>query len=219
MTALGTALETAQQALAAAQAGDFTAARELLATAEALRQDAEQTFGNGNAAHAQRRAKITRVEAAALELLPAEVEAPAEAPGAEAAPTKKARGVAPAHALGADDWARVAAALEADGATAAARAEFAAARRAEREELLIQNDRFGAKVAEREALQAEVEAAALALDVDAANAAWDRLFDVCTAIRSQEGIARRAGKPDPVKQAAHEAARDDAARLRRLARA
>ena len=214
MTALATALETAQQALAAAEAADFTAARELLAAAEAQGQDAAQTYGNGNAAHAQRRAKIARVQAAALALLPAEVEAPAEA-----APTKKVRGVAPAHALSADDWTRVAAALQAAGTDAAARAEFATARRVEREERLVQNDRFGAKVAEREALQAEVEAAALAGDVDAANAAWDRLFDVCTAIRSQEGIARRAGKTDPVKVAAHEAARDDAARIRRFARA
>ena len=213
MTALATALETAQQALAAAEAADFTAARELLAAAEAQGQDAAQTYGNGNAAHAQRRAKIARVQAAALALLPAEVEAPAEV-----APTKKVRGVAPAHALSAEQWARVAEALQAAGTDAAARAEFATARRVEREEL-VQNDRFGAKVAEREALQAEVEAAALAGDVDAANAAWDRLFDVCTAIRSQEGIARRAGKTDPVKVAAHEAARDDAARIRRFARA
>lgn len=215
MTALGEALETAQNALAAAEAGEFATARALLSQMDAQRDEAEATYGLGNAAHAQRRAKITRVEAAARELLPAEeVPAPAAAPVKE----KKARNAAPAQALTAEQWGRVGDALRADGVSAEARAEFARARRAQREALQDQNDRFAAQVAEREALQAEVEAAALAGDVPAANAAWDRLFDVCTVIRTKEGIARRAGKPCPVKLVAHVAARDDAAWVRRAAR-
>lgn len=219
MTALGEALETAQNALAAAEAGNFAAARELLDLMDTQRDEAEATYGLGNAAHSQRRAKITRVEAATRELLPAEeVPAPAPAPAAAPAQEKKVRNAAPAQTLTAEQWGRVGAALAADGVTAEARAEFARTRRAEREALQAQNDRFGAQVAEREALQAEVEAAALTGDVDAANAAWDRLFDVCTAIRTKEGIARRAGKPCPVKLAAHIAARDAAAWVRRAAR-
>ena len=216
MTALGEALETAQNALAAAEAGEFATARELLGQMDAQRDEAEATYGLGNAAHAQRRAKITRVEAAARELLPAE-EVPAEV---VAAPVKekKARNAAPAQALTAEQWGRVGDALRADSVSPEARAEFARARRAQREALQDQNDRFAAQVAEREALQAEVEAAALVGDVAAANAAWDRLFDVATAIRTKEGITRRAGKPCPVKLAAHVAARDDAAWVRRAAR-
>ena len=68
---------------------------------------------------------------------------------------------------------------------------------------------FRAKVLEGQALQARVEVAALRGDYAAANAAWDRLFDVVTAIRSLEGGYRRkhGGVADPAKVAAYDAAR------------
>lgn len=134
---------------------------------------------------------------------------PAEANPAEPAPAKS-RAVAAPHAYTAEQWSLVAKGLEAAGETAEGRAAEAVQFEAQQVEARTAKENFRAKVFEGQALQARVEAAALAGDVDAANKAWDRLFDVVTAIRSLEGTHRRknGGVADPAKAAAYDAARD-----------
>ncbi|MFC6663035.1 hypothetical protein [Deinococcus multiflagellatus] len=80
-------------------------------------------------------------------------------------------------------------------------------------------DGWTAKVEERFYRQAQVEAAALTGDVAAANEAWDRLFDVVTAIRSREGAARRKKLPVAAEMGPiYEAARLDSLRIKGWAR-
>lgn len=139
---------------------------------------------------------------------PAAAAAAVEVSTAQPAPAKT-RQVAPPLALSAEQWALVAQGLTAAGESAEGRAAEAAQFEAQQQEARIAKETFRAKVFEGQALQARAEAAALAGDVDAANSAWDRLFDVVTAIRSLEGGHRRknGGVADPVKAAAYDAAR------------
>lgn len=131
----------------------------------------------------------------------------------EAAPEPtqaKPRQAAPAHAYTAEGWALVAAGLRAAGEEADELDKDAAQFEAQRAVARTERDTFRAKVCEGQALQAQVEAAALRGDVNAANAAWDRLFDVVTAIRSMEGAHRRknGGQADPFKAACYDTARE-----------
>ncbi|RJF74518.1 hypothetical protein D3875_04355 [Deinococcus cavernae] len=163
-------------------------------------------------------------EAAQMEVPDAAPEVPQDAP-AEAAvadstpaaqeaapePTQaKPRQAASPHAYTAEGWALVAAGLRAAGEEADELDRDAAQFDAQRAVARTERDTFRAKVCEGQALQAQVEAAALRGDVEAANAAWDRLFDVVTAIRSMEGTHRRknGGQADPFKAACYDAARE-----------
>jgi len=70
-------------------------------------------------------------------------------------------------------------------------------------------------------LIARVEAAALGGEVDAANTAWDKLFDIVTALQISELNARRKGANEAeraVKLANYTAAREDSLRIRQWAR-
>lgn len=210
MTALGTAVTTLTAALEAAQAGRSDEARELLATADRHLEEGQ----GGNAAHAARRRKALRLEAEVRALLPEPEPTVLET----VSPVKAPRGVAPAQALEADAWARVGEALRAEGANADALDLTAGQHEKVQAEALIARERQRARVAERLALQARVEAAALRGDTDAANRAWDRLFDVVTALRGTEGKARRAGQPDEQAARDYQAAREDTLKIRRWGR-
>ncbi|MFC6663939.1 hypothetical protein ACFP9V_19200 [Deinococcus radiopugnans] len=118
----------------------------------------------------------------------------------------------------ADAWVRVGEALRAEGADAGALELAAQQQQQVQTQALIARERQRARVAERLALQARVEAAALHGDIDAANQAWDRLFDVVTALRGAEGKARRSGQPDQQAACDYHAAREDALKIRRWAR-
>lgn len=74
-------------------------------------------------------------------------------------------------------------------------------------EAKIARDTHRIKLAEAALLQARVKVAALGGDVDAANVAWDRLFDVTTGLRGAAQKLQRAGTPDAAKDAAYEQAR------------
>jgi len=68
---------------------------------------------------------------------------------------------------------------------------------------------------------ARVEAAALRGEVDAANSAWNRLFDIVTALRISELNARRKNADEAeraTKLANYTAAREDSLRIRQWAR-
>lgn len=210
MTALGNAITTLTAALEAAQAGQLVEACELLTAAEGHLEAGQ----GGNAAHAARRRKALRLEAEVRALLP---EPEAAAPLAPS-PAKAPRGVAPAQALTADAWVRVGEALRAEGADAGALELAAQQQQQVQAQALIARERQRARVAERLALQARVEAAALLGNTDAANQAWDRLFDVVTALRGAEGKARRSGQPDQQAACDYHAAREDALKIRRWAR-
>jgi len=85
----------------------------------------------------------------------------------------------------------------------------------------IGRDTYAVKVAQRQALIARVEAAVLRGEVDAANAAWDRLFDIVTALRISELNVRRKGADEAeraTKLANYTAAREDSLRIRQWAR-
>ena len=85
----------------------------------------------------------------------------------------------------------------------------------------IGRDTYAVKVAQRLALIARVEAAALRGEVDAANRAWDKLFDIVTALRISELNARRKGANEAEraeKLANYTAAREDSLRIRQWAR-
>lgn len=71
------------------------------------------------------------------------------------------------------------------------------------------------------ALIARIEAAALRGKVDAANTAWDRLFDIVTALWISELNARRKGADEAeraTKLANYTVAREDSLRIRQWAR-
>lgn len=148
---------------------------------------------------------------------PTEVELP---PVAQADAPAKVRGVAAPHALPADGWERVAAALRAQGTDVEAREADAARHGRLQAEAEDARDTWRARVEERFALQARLEVCALRGDHDGANAAWDRLFDVVTAIRSREGAARRRGLPEAAAmRPVFEAANEDSKQVRQWARA
>ncbi|MBZ9715371.1 hypothetical protein [Deinococcus multiflagellatus] len=139
------------------------------------------------------------------------------APVAQEGP--KVRGVAAPHSLTAEEWARVADALRAQGVTVEARQGDATRHEAAYKAATEARDTWRAKVEERFFRQAQLDVAALTGDVAAANAAWDRLFDVVTAIRSREGAARRKGRPEAATmKPVYEAARDESLQIRRWAR-
>ncbi|CAM3264841.1 hypothetical protein DESA109040_05745 [Deinococcus saxicola] len=211
MTALGHAVTTLTTALKVAQAGRIDETRELLIAAESHLEEGQ----GGNAAHAARRRKALRLEAEVRALLP---EPEDTALVVAASPTKALRGVAPPQTLEADAWARVGEALRAGGADAEALDLAAGQHEQVQAEALIARERQRARVAERLALQARVEAAALTGDIDAANCAWDRLFDVVTALRGTEGKARRSGQPDEQAARDYHAAREDTLKIRRWGR-
>ncbi len=211
MTALGTAVTTFTAAMEAAQAGRIQEARELLIAAEGHLQEGQ----GGNAAHAARRRKALRLEAEVRALLP---EPEDTALVVAVSPTKALRGVAPAQTLEADAWARVGEALRTEGADAEALDLAAGQHEQVQAEALIARERQRARVAERSALQARVESAALRGETDAANCAWDRLFDVVTALRGAEGKARRSGQPDEQAARDYHAAREDTLKIRRWGR-
>ncbi|SMB86367.1 hypothetical protein SAMN00790413_03787 [Deinococcus hopiensis KR-140] len=143
---------------------------------------------------------------------PKEVTSPALEPVAA-----KKKGVAAPQHLPAEAWALVGEALRAEGADVAT-LDALAARHRYMVKARTERNTYGMKVAERLALQAEVEAAALRGDVDAANKAWDRLFDVVTAIRGAAQKLRRAGTPDPEKDRDYDAARVDSLKIKAWAR-
>ncbi|GAA4015917.1 hypothetical protein GCM10022631_30240 [Deinococcus rubellus] len=242
-SALATAVTAATEALEAAQQGQLNEARELLAIV-----DEQLALGEGgNAAAAARRKKILRLQAetqalldaALVELepvqpeplaLPAE-EAPANLPlpaplppVADAAPEladKAPRKVAAPVYLTPDAWGRVALALRAQGIDPAQQDALADEHDAQAEYASIDRNTYAVKVAQRIALLARVQAAALRGEVDAANAAWDRLFDVVTALRISELNARRKGADEAeraMKLANYSAAREDSLRIRQWAR-
>lgn len=248
-TALNEARALAEAARTAAEAGNPEEARRLLAELDAMREECAGGNAAASASRAktlrieaealalldtaQPEADEGAAEAAPLHApeqpVPAEVEPAAvnEAPLPEVvpvalpAPTKARapRGTAPAHSLSADEWSRVAAALRAQGADIGTLDAETERFTAQMEQARIERNTFRARVMERQALQARLEAAALRGDLDAANAAWDRLFDVVTAIRSMEGTHRRkTGQADPEKAAAYDAAREASLKVRRWAR-
>ncbi|NTX99260.1 hypothetical protein [Deinococcus sp. JMULE3] len=148
---------------------------------------------------------------------PTEVDLP---PVAQADAPAKVRGVAAPHALPADGWERVAAALRAQGTDVEAREADAARHGHLQAEAEDARDTWRARVEERFALQARLEVCAMRGDHDGANAAWDRLFDVVTAIRSREGAARRRGLPEAAAmRPVFEAANEDSKQVRQWARA
>lgn len=147
---------------------------------------------------------------------PTEVELP---PVAQADAPARVRGVAAPHALPDEGWDRVAAALRAQGTEVEAREADAARHKRLQGEAEEARDTWRARVEERFALQARLEVCALRGDHDGANAAWDRLFDVVTAIRSREGAARRRGLPEAAAmRPVFEAANEDSKQVRQWAR-
>ena len=256
-SALSTAVTAATEALEAAQQGQLTEARQLLAIV-----DEQLALGEGgNAAAASRRKKILRlqaetqalldaapvdaaqveaelVEAAPVEpepvSLPAE-EAPVEAPAnlplpaplppvADAAAEradKAPRKVAAPVYLTPEAWGRVGLALRAQGVDAAEQDALADEHDAAAEYASIERNTYAVKVAQRIALLARVQAAALRGEVDAANTAWDKLFDVVTALRISELNARRKNADEAeraTKLSNYTAAREDSLRIRQWAR-
>ncbi|MDK2013500.1 MULTISPECIES: hypothetical protein [unclassified Deinococcus] len=148
---------------------------------------------------------------------PAETELP---PVAQADAPARVRGVAAPHALPDEGWDRVAAALRAQGTEVEAREADAARHKRLQGDAEEARDTWRARVEERFALQAQLEVCALRGDYDGANAAWDRLFDVVTAIRSREGAARRRGLPEAAAmRPVFEAANEDSKQVRQWARA
>ncbi|MFB9992035.1 hypothetical protein ACFFLM_08690 [Deinococcus oregonensis] len=105
-----------------------------------------------------------------------------DAPEADPAPSRAPRNMPAPHALPDDGWDRVAAGLRMLSVSADDLDVAAAAHEFAQEEARKNRDTYGLKVAERLALQARREAAALRGEYGAANAAWDRLFDVVTAL-------------------------------------
>ena len=147
---------------------------------------------------------------------PAEPELP---PVAQVDAPAKVRGVAAPHALPDEGWDRVAAALRAQGNDAEARAADAARHGRLQGDAEDASDTWRARVEERFALQAQLEVCALRGDYAGANAAWDRLFDVVTAIRSREGAARRRGLPEAAAmRPVYDAANQDSLQVRQWAR-
>ncbi|GAA5437691.1 hypothetical protein M8445_17285 (plasmid) [Deinococcus aquaticus] len=147
---------------------------------------------------------------------PAETELP---PVAQVDAPAKVRGVAAPHALPDEGWDRVAAALRAQGTDAEAREADAARHGRLQGDAEDARDTWRARVEERFALQAQLEVCALRGDYAGANAAWDRLFDVVTAIRSREGAARRRGLPGAAAmRPVYDAANQDSLQVRRWAR-
>ncbi|MDR6330567.1 hypothetical protein [Deinococcus soli (ex Cha et al. 2016)] len=147
---------------------------------------------------------------------PAETELP---PVAQADAPAKVRGVAAPHALPDEGWDRVAAALRAQGTEVEAREADAARHKRLQGDAEEARDTWRARVEERFALQAQLEVCALRGDYAGANAAWDRLFDVVTAIRSREGAARRRGLPEAAAmRPVFEAANEDSKQVRQWAR-
>lgn len=147
---------------------------------------------------------------------PAEPELP---PVAQVDAPAKVRGVAAPHALPDEGWDRVAAALRAQGNDAEARAADAARHGRLQGDAEDASDTWRARVEERFALQAQLEVCALRGDYAGANAAWDRLFDVVTAIRSREGAARRRGLPGAAAmRPVYDAANQDSLQVRQWAR-
>ncbi|AZI44004.1 hypothetical protein EHF33_13840 [Deinococcus psychrotolerans] len=247
-TALATAVTAATEALEAAQQDRFTEARELLSiVAEQL---ALGEGGNAAAAarrkkilrlQAETQALIDAapvetelVEAAPVEPEPteeAQVEAPVNLPlltplppvadaAAELADKAPRKAAAPIY-LTPEAWGRVALALRAQGIDAGEQDAVADEHDAAAEYASIERNTYAAKVAQRVALLDRVQAAALRGEVDVANTAWDRLFDVVTALRISELNARRKGA-DEVEQAEklanYTAAREDSLRIRQWAR-
>ncbi len=123
------------------------------------------------------------------------------------------------HSLPDDGWDRVAAGLRMLGVTAEDLDVAAAAHEFAQQEASKSRDTYGVKVAERLALQARLEAAALRGEYATANAAWDRLFDVVTALRGRESMARRRKLPDAdVKAELYDDARLDSLKIKQWAR-
>lgn len=143
---------------------------------------------------------------AALAAAPEAAPAPAQADAAPVA-AKAPRNVAPPKHLTAEAWNRVGTALRLQGMDAAERAAALPDLQVALNEAKIARDTHRTKVAEAALLQARVDVAALEGDVDAANAAWDRLFDVTTGLRGAAQKLQRAGTPDAAKDAAYEQAR------------
>jgi hypothetical protein len=152
--------------------------------------------------------------------LPAAVaDASPDAPEAVPAPSRAPRNVAAPHALPDEAWNRVATGLRRLGVTADDLDVAASAHEFAQGEAAKARDTYALKVAERLALQARLEAAALRGEYAAANAAWDRLFDVVTALRGREGMARRRNLPDAdVKAEVYDAARLDSLKIKQWAR-
>ena len=143
---------------------------------------------------------------AALASTPEAAPAPAQADAAPVGP-KAPRNVAPPKHLTAEAWGRVGDALRLQGTDAAERAAALPDLQVALNEAKIARDTHRTKVAEAALLQARVDVAALEGDVDAANAAWDRLFDVTTGLRGAAQKLQREGRPDAAKDAAYEQAR------------
>ena len=147
---------------------------------------------------------------------PAETELP---PVAQADAPARVGGVAAPHALPDEGWDRVAAALRAPGTEVEAREADAARHGRLQGDAEDARETWRARVEERFALQAQLEVCALRGDYAGANAAWDRLFDVVTAIRSREGAARRRGLPEAAAmRPVFEAANEDSKQVRQWAR-
>jgi len=227
-TALATALTAATEAFDAAQRGQLTEARQLLTIV-----DEQLALGEGgNAAAAARRGKILRLQAETQTLLDAapvetapvepELAVPAGPPlSASAWADKTPRKAAAPVYLAPEAWGRVRAALVALGVDPVERDAVAAEQDQAAQDAAIGRDTYAVKVAQCLALIARVEAAALRGEVDAANSAWDRLFDIVTALRISELNARRKGADEAeraVKLANYTAAREDSLRIRQWAR-
>ncbi|AZI44252.1 hypothetical protein EHF33_15280 [Deinococcus psychrotolerans] len=107
------------------------------------------------------------------------------------------------------------------GIDAAERDAVAANQEQVAQDAAVARDRYAIKVAQRLALITRVEAA-LRGEVEAANDAWDKLFDIVTALRISELNARRKGAGETEqaeKLANYTAAREDSLRIRQWARA
>ncbi|KQR37807.1 hypothetical protein [Deinococcus sp. Leaf326] len=128
-------------------------------------------------------------------------------PDAAPVAAKAPRNVAPPKELTAEAWNRVGTALRLQGMDAAERAAALPDLQVALNEAKIARNTHGTKVAEAALLQARVDVAALEGDVDGANAAWDRLFNVTTGLRGAAQKLQRAGTPDAAKTAAYEQAR------------
>ncbi|GAA3999914.1 hypothetical protein GCM10022631_08600 [Deinococcus rubellus] len=212
-TALATALTAATEAFDAAQQGQFTEARQLLTiVAEQL------ALGEGgNAAAAACRGKILRLEVETQTLLDA---APVDLEPANLPLPAPRKAAAPVY-LTAEAWSRVRAALVALGVDPLKRDAVAAEQEQAAQAAAIGRNSYAVKVAQRLTLVARVEAAALRGEVDAANTAWDRLFDIVTALRISELNARRKNADEAeraLKLANYTAAREDSLRIRQWAR-
>ncbi|GHG41218.1 hypothetical protein GCM10017784_40130 [Deinococcus indicus] len=246
--ALAEALTAAEEAETAAQAGRFAEARTLLDVVEAgltAGETRNPALLNRRMKIIRIQASVeallpaAEVEADAApvdepEVAPVNepVNAPAPAPVALPEPAEtelppvaqsdapaKVRGVAAPHALPDEGWDRVAAALRAQGTDAEAREADAARHGRLQGDAEDARDTWRARVEERFALQAQLEVCALRGDYAGANAAWDRLFDVVTAIRSREGAARRRGLPGAAAmRPVFESANQDSLQVRRWAR-